>query len=266
MAINEATLEYYCYRNPKHGGRNLVRLFKALKISKEFYKLIDFKEHAEQIVTQKQDTKDYTEWDYFQPAWENEEAVSYLSTRLFSQPVDVARKFNLRVAREGQWAGRLLIPLTMGWTGRAMRENINLRYDAYTSEDGFYLYSQNSSSCIVVEGALDAIRVASTSNQFDVVAKCRMVPSPALLKYLKDKKYLSIHNVPDKTVPFSQQYNETVIIRSYCTMSQVSNVRNLPKKDFCDMTESETRRFLQGDIYGKRNPGEDLHQLPSMGR
>lgn len=242
LSINEETLEYYCFRNPKHCGRNPSWLFHCLHIDKNAYSALNLKEAPRTWVP---DTRNYEGLGYFDSAEDSEEVLKYLESRLFSTPLEICKQFNLKVSKEGEWAGRLIIPLTVGWTGRSMRSHINLRYKAHTSEDGFFLYRHNTSSIIILEGAIDAMRVASVTNQFDVAAKCGNRLSPALLSYLKDSNYLSIWNCPDGTVPFSQHNFETATLRSYCTQSDVNWLKmNEGVKDFGETDETSARQML----------------------
>lgn len=242
LAIREDTGQFWCFRNPKHHGPNITFILAKLKIpSKEYAGL----KLADEPIAIYEDTRDYSEFQYFTPAEENEEALDYLSSRLFSDPVLICQTFKLKVSSEGRWAGRLIIPLTVGWTGRAMRDHLTLRYDAWTNESAFFLYRQRSSSSLIVEGAIDAMRVASVSSQFDVIGKCRIALSPALLAYLRETNYASIFNSPDDKVPYSQYRLETATIRSYCTKTEVNSFL-LPngRKDFGMTPETETRRLL----------------------
>jgi hypothetical protein len=242
LAISELSGEYYCYRNPKHAGSNLPYLFKALGIPASEYAHLKF-ENVERIW--KPDGRDYSAFQYFAPAEESDEALDYLRSRLFSNPKDVCKQFNLKVSKEGEWAGRLIIPMTVGWTGRSMRPHITLRYKAFTSQDGFFFHNQRASSVIICEGALDCIRISSITNQFDTIAKGRMALSPAILNYLRESNYLSIWNAPDGTVPYSQHHQETSMLKSYCTRADV-NWLKLPegRKDFGETSETETRKLL----------------------
>src|SRR5580692_8282022 len=186
LAVSDHSNEFYCFRNPKHAGNNLGRVFYALKIPASEWKDYKFTPTERTYIA---DDRDYTAWKYFTPALESDEALEYLHSRLFERPEEVCQQFNLRVSKEGEWAGRLIIPLTIGWTGRAMREHLTLRYKAHTSQDGFFKHSHGSTSCMVLEGAIDGMRVVSTSAQFDTVGKCGNKLSPALLEYLKSKNY-----------------------------------------------------------------------------
>jgi len=241
LSINFLTGECFCYRNPSHKGF-IVRVFHELKIPQSEYKDLQFKKVERE---EEKTDKNFGLWNFFQPAEESQEAIDYLSGRLFSRPKDICKKFNLRVDEGGKWAGRLIIPLTIGWTGRSMRPHVEPRYNAYTTRDGFYLYTQRSTTCMIVEGAVDAMRVASVSTQFDLIAKCRMELSAAILSYLREKRYLTILTVPDMGVPFIQYMDEKNLLSSYCTYSKVASLQ-LPveRKDFGAMHEPETREFL----------------------
>lgn len=238
--------EYYCYRNPKHKGRNLAYLFRALNIpSHEYQDFIREPHYVKLTPGTARGQKDFSLFRHFQLASENREALDYLKIRHFTHPVDVCNHFQLRTSSEGKWAGRLLIPLSIGWTGRSMRSHIEPRYLSHTTEDGFFRYKQGSSTCIVLEGSLDAMRIASVSTQFDVVAKCGNRLSPALLNYLREMHYLTIWNTPDGDVDFNQFFQETKTLRSYCTYSTVKGF-HLPEefKDFGQMHETQARQVL----------------------
>ena len=243
LAMREDTGYYFCFRNPRHKGQNVVSLLKRLSIPAKEYASLDLKEEDPSIY---KDERNYSEWLYFEPAEENQEALDYLEERLFVDPVAICQKFNLRTSPEGQWAGRLLIPLTpVGWTGRAMREHFQLRYDAWTNEGSYFLFKQRSSSCILLEGGIDCMRIASVTSQFDVIGKCRMALSPAILAYLRDANYASIYHSPDASVSYSVSHTEKKLMQSYCTRTDVfSLVPPNGRKDFGITPETETRQLL----------------------
>jgi hypothetical protein len=244
MSINESTGEYYCFRNPSHCGHNLGWLLKVLRIPEKTIAAFNLNS-TPGTRTWTPDTRDYGSLRYFTPAEESDEALAYLESRLFSEPKNVCRQFNLKVSVEGEWAGRLIIPLTVGWTGRSMRSHLNLRYKAHTSQDGYFHYNHHSSSAIIVEGAIDAMRIASVTNQFDGYGKCGNRLSPALLLALHERRYLSVWNSPDGTVPFSQHRLETETLRSYCVKADVKWLRMGEEfKDFGASSEALTRQVL----------------------
>lgn len=241
LAISLESPEYYCFRNPRHSGGSFALLFKALNLPPDAYKGLEFKTT---IRTQKHDSNNYSIFRFFQHADESQEALDYLTSRLFEDPVKVCRQFDLRVGTEGRWAGRLLIPLTVGWTGRAMRPHISLRYDAYTNEDGFFIYG-NSSSVIIQEGALDSMRIASVTSEFTVIAMTGKKLTPAMLLRLRLMKPSSIYFLPDSDVLPSEYFNYTKQLRSYVPWAPVKRLK-LPAnvKDTCLLQEDITRNWL----------------------
>lgn len=241
LSINYLTGEFFCYRNSHHKGF-VSKVFYDLGIPRNEYKDLQIKQVQQEFV---QETKDFSLWQYFQPAEDSQEAIQYLVDRKFDKPVETCHKFKLKVDIGGHWAGRLLIPLTSGWTGRAMRPHIEPRYLAETTRDGFFLFRQGSTTCMLLEGAIDAMRVATVSRQFDVIAKCRNGLSPAILSYLKEQRYLTILNVPDTDVDFTLYFEELRLLQSYCIYSNIGRL-SLPQgfKDFGEMDEFSTREFL----------------------
>lgn len=251
LAVAEDATAYYCFRNHQHSGRSLVSLFNILRIP-----LSELPKDKQQPVTQREEKVDnrvYSSWSYFMPACDDDEALKYLRSRHFESPYKICTQFNLRVMPRGSWAGRLLIPLTVGWTGRSMRANIQPRYFAYTDESGYFFHGANSNSLILFEGGLDAMRVASVSYQFDVIGKCGNRLSPALLFYLRSKQYLTIYNVPDGDVPYHQHELETRTLATYCFNSNVKKLdvpigvdidgKNI--KDTAQLQEADTRLWLR---------------------
>lgn len=255
LAISEGGQGYYCFRNPRHAGKNLGKIFKLLKIPYAEWK--DAVSGPQEIVEHVKKIHDYTMFSYFEPADTSDEALSYLASRRFSNPKLACRLFNLKVQRTGKWAGRLIIPLTVGWTGRSMRSNILPRYLAETDESGFFLYrSNNSASVIVLEGALDGMRILSVSTQFDIIAKCGNNISASLLLTLINNQYLSIYNLPDSDVPFNQYLEDSKQLATYCARSGVVKI-DVPKpvKDIAELTEGDTRKWLSENLSSKTGQG-----------
>jgi len=242
MAITEDGGYYYCFRNSQHGGQNTGRILNLLGIPSSAFEGVKMGG----VSSTPPKEKNYSLLSFFAPAEESEEAVNYLGSRKFSDPALVCKKFNLRVEKEGgEWAGRLIIPLTVGWTGRSMRAHIVPRYKAYTDNSGFFLFSQGCSTVLICEGAIDCMRVATVTNQMDVIGKCRISVSTAIYNFLRERKYSTILNCCDGTVAYMSARHEVHQIRSYCTLSTTKLFR-LPEgvKDFGEMTESEARRVL----------------------
>ena len=248
LSVSEDGDVYYCFRNPKHAGRNLGHLFTKLKIPlNELAKILSPSQLGKNVLTTPAttQTKDYSEFRFFDSAKTSEEVLSYLEFRGFSDPAKVVGMFNLKVAKMGSWAGRLIIPLTIGWTGRSMRPHIKPRYLAHTDQTGFFAYNHNSSSVIICEGPLDGMRIASVSNSFDVIAKCGGRISSSILVYLMNKNYMSIFNAPDSDVPFHNNTFDTKILSSFCR-TKIARTLVLPQgyKDTAAMPEKNCSEWL----------------------
>ena len=243
LTISEYGKGYYCFRNPKHSGKNLAYIFKKLGIEfdKELLKAIGPAPTYERIHSK----KDYSLWQWFKPALEDEEALNYLASRHFLFPSEVAKKFDLRIAPNGHWAGRLLIPLTVGWTGRSMRDYIEPRYLSETNETGLLILGSGPIA-IKVEGPIDALRIASiTLTKFTVIASLGQRISPTLLIFLREKRFPTIYDFPDSDVSFvDAEYNRRALA-SLCTKSVVKKL-SLPVdiKDIAELTEIEAREWL----------------------
>lgn len=242
LAINERSGQYYCFRNPRHAGNYCSYIFRVLRIPTDEYKELIFTDSKREYTP---DDRDYSAMRYFVPAEQNKKAVQYLESRLFSDPIAAAQKFGLMISEQGIWAGRLIVPLTIGWTGRAMLDGLEPRYKAWTSNDGFFLYRQqaDNTSVIIVEGSLDAMRVASVTTQFDVIAKCRMAISDAIFAYIRDIGYWSVYVAPDTTVPLRQRRIELRAIASYLPNASAKGIET-GKKDFGATPEDDTRKIL----------------------
>lgn len=242
LAIADDGSGYFCYRNASHGGRSLYKLLKALKIPAFEYAGKLPTPNPNVIEEIKPDGNDYSQWKYFKQIEESQEAINYLISRGFTDPIKVAKQFNLRTETTGKWAARLIVPLSVGWTGRGMRAGIEPRYLAYTNLNGFFCYSHKSSTVVILEGPLDAMRLASVTSQCDVIAKCGKRLNPAWLVYLRSKGYLSVINAPDGDVPKMEQLAETRLINSYVPNAKVYTV-GMPTghKDLCAASEDDVR-------------------------
>jgi len=244
LAVREDTGQYYCYRQPNHRGNIVAYLLAKLGIPYQEYVGQKPKVSESYYV---EEEKDYSAAKYFEPAEENARALDYLRERLFTNPAATCKQFNLKVSKQGEWAARLIIPLTMGWTGRAMRPDLEPRYKAYTSSSGFFYYQHGSDSVIIVEGAIDAMKIAIASSQFDVIAKCRMESSLAIIAFITAKNYQSIYNAPDGNVPFSTAFTEYKTLKShFYSLGSKVNWLKMPTgiKDFGQLVESDVRKLL----------------------
>jgi hypothetical protein len=199
------------------------------------------------VAAKKVTDRDYTPFRFFEPAENSDEVLNYLAGRGFEDPIATCRKFNLKYSPQGKWAARLIIPLTLGWAGRAMRPGIEPRYLAHTDEDGFFLYRNKNTSIVITEGALDAMRLATVSSQFDTLAKCGNRLSAGLINHLRNSGYMSVYNAPDGDVGFLQKSMETSELRVHCLLMGISVTQiEFPNgiKDAAEMHEHEAREWI----------------------
>jgi Toprim-like len=148
--------------------------------------------------------------------------------------------------------------LTIGWTGRAMRAVMEPRYDSHTDESGFFACVNGQSSVLIFEGPLDAIRAASLSGQFGVIATTGKRMTPAFLYYVRQKQFSSIYIVPDNDVPPHEYQFFLRYLSSFCGSSNVQ-LLTVPSqaKDLCDLTEEENLQWLAQIGNQSLNRGQD---------
>lgn len=237
LRIRDEEFWGYCLRNPSHKFRNLSFLFKTLGI-----------DTTDLIIPSAEDTPkkgpaNAKNHKFFALAEESEEARTYLSSRLFLDPISVCKKFDLRVAKEGRWVGRLLIPLTVGWTGRAMRSNLEPRYLSETSDAGYFKYGKGD-SVLLVEGPLDAMRVATVVSDMTIVAMTGGRVSPAMLQFFRGVRG-PLYYSPDSDVGASQRSYILQEIRLACPLLLVKPCK-LPDgfKDPGEMPELEVKKWI----------------------
>lgn len=237
LRIHETDGWWYCLRNSAHKGRTLRFIFGKLGIAAPEGQL-----GTGARVEQTPKILNLPEFDKFEDAY-TEEALYYLWDRKFMYPPETVKKFNLKVAKSGRWAGRLIVPLTVGWTGRTMRKNDMPRYLSETNESGFFRYGRGASG-VLVEGPIDALKVATVSNDMWVVAMTGGRLSPALLQFIRTLSG-TLYYTPDATVGPAQRMDAIRVLRLACPALTVKNTY-LPEgvKDPGEFTENEARQWL----------------------
>lgn len=185
LSISEYKPAYYCWRNPnQHSGANLVKLLVRLGQSRDdAVRLLNyFNTAVEKETPKKAIASDIaTEWDIFDPAQDSLKCTNFLTKRGFTAPSLLCEEWDLRYAPRGEWANRLLIPLgkDRGWTGRDLSGNSELKYLTEIVAGHQPLYcpdatKPNAHTFIIVEGPLDALRIAEATRRapFIVIALC----------------------------------------------------------------------------------------------
>lgn len=241
MAVAEDGSGWYCWRNSRHQGAGLGYLFHVLKIPTEKMHL----KGSSTALPEPTKEVDLSAWRYFAPAEESRDVCDYLEFRGFSRPRQVCKQFDLKYAPEGKWAARMIAPLTSGWTGRALYPHIQPRYLSQT--DGTGLFAQGrSSSVILVEGPLDAMRLASLTSEFTVIATLGQRLSPTLMFHLRALGTQSIHLIPDSDVPPHLYLYFIRHLASFLPSATITKI-SVPRgyKDCCEMSEERTYEFLR---------------------
>jgi hypothetical protein len=176
--------------------------------------------------------------------------LSYLRQRKFLLPGEVCKKFNLKFSPQGRWAGRLLIPLNVGWTGRAVRSWIEPRYLAETDTGGFFIHGSGLSA-VLVEGPIDAMKLAVASSQFMYLAMAGSRLSPALIRLIRERNIQRLYLVPDSTAPLNQAIALRQELRASCTLTRIIPAQlpinpntGIPFKDSGEMEETDAQAWL----------------------
>lgn len=173
LAVSEEREAYYCWRRPRqHRGRNAVFLLYALGIprSQAISLLNSYRSNNPQRRVLKkpppEDAEVEREWNFFKLISDQPTYLKYLHKRGFDNPEWVARAFDLRFARAGEWAGRILFPThdrtgrVIGWTGRAVRDDVKPKYSMKrTGHQLLYAPLLPRRRLITVEGPFDALKI-----------------------------------------------------------------------------------------------------------
>lgn len=193
--LNFSDIGYYCLRNHGHGGSNFVFILRRLLPATSRTAILELlNRHATTEVSVRERPKPQPasvieqKWSQFQPADTHPAYLDYLHRRGFPDPAVLCRRHDLRYALKGQWAARLLIPITdidgslLAWTGRAIRD-IQPRYlNLATHHDGLvYVPGAMRATALLVEGPMDALRVIQASRNIAPIALLGLGTNPARL-------------------------------------------------------------------------------------
>ena len=203
LAISESKEAYFCYRDPAHAGRSFISLICKLGNSRnEAIQLLNAHRHKSVALPEQAKPLSSNQltraWDRFRVADYNPRAIAYLKQRGFPDPEATAWRYDLRVAVEGVWSNRLLIPFCspqgelLSWTGRAWRSETNPKYMALqTNDEALIFFPQQDFDSkrvlVLVEGPVDAIKTAQAADrsEFLVAALAGKHLNPAKLNQLR---------------------------------------------------------------------------------
>ncbi len=179
LSVAEAREAYYCYRDPnRHSGRSAISLLIALGVPRaDTARLLN--RHSTLLLQEESIPRDKAaeassvarSWAHFVPAHTLDKAASYIKARGFPNVEKFCRQFDIRVAEEGTWANRVLIPYYHEgrldtWTGRALYPHMVPKYLMHqNAHDMGLVYipsklSYPSRKLILVEGQFDALKLA----------------------------------------------------------------------------------------------------------
>lgn len=273
MAISLEGRGYYCYRNASHGGRNYQRLLFALGFPRSAgIELLNHYRTAYALPDPstpktRQETKLQREWQRFLPASESPDCLEYLVSRGFPDPARVTVVYDLRYARSGTYARRLLFPLhtqhgLVSFTGRALDNYRQPRY--LTAEGGaadlVYVPRRIQKHAVLVEGPFDALKgaVAMERTDFSFIATIgKVITSPKLMA-LQDflKNCTSLYLTLDKDVGIKTLFDleqDLAIVLPRLYKARLS----LPEtvKDPAELELGELRNWLLGETHATADAG-----------
>lgn len=153
------------------------------------------------------------EWDRFISADQSLEALEYLFRRGFDEPIRVIDRYDLRVADEGRWAQRLLLPfkdadVVETFAGRAWRDDLAPKYLMY-GNPGVYAPRKPRTVTVICEGPLDALKICAATEALDVSAIALAGKQLTSSKLLKLRTMLAGSRVlfcPDSDVTVGEAY------------------------------------------------------------
>ena len=267
MGINPITLQWGCWRNQKHRGKNIARLLAKFDIyitedkSETIQKLINktffnVESTAKQEVLHRRNTVLPEEFipivgtSAFDSLYQN-----YLKQRGFPDPVDVADQYGLCQSTSEKWSGRLIIPIwcadEVTWTGRAIGES-SLRYLSPKAEEALNikqtLWNYNALAqtegdvLVICEGPFDSLKV-DYYNKPSIRATCLfgLMASEAQLKLLNNictRFNTIILGLDEGTL------SQSLVLRKHLTNFSPS-IAKLSSKDWGSMEPREAREVIE---------------------
>ena len=207
LAVSIEGNGYYCFRNPgQHSGQNLVGLLIKLGVRyNEAQKLLRSHSNPDARSVDQSATLTLSavqlQWSKFEPAGDSERCLDYLWERGFDEPELIAALYDLRFARFGRWAGRLLLPYyeagkLISWAGRSLSKRLEPKYLAQHSEESSPLYIPGQTlpiyqKGIIVEGPLDALKIAAACRNKGIYAAALAGKSLPPAKLLRIESFLN---------------------------------------------------------------------------
>lgn len=177
LSVDETEDQFYCWRC-QEGGHSLIRLFTRLGV--DYHSVSDLlnRHNTDVAPTVKKVVKPATAitkaWQRFEPAADSDICTRYLQSRGFPSPVSTCRQYDLRMSPAGSWAQRLLVPVNeagvvVTWVGRALRPDLDPKYLLEPCDHPvIYVPREPRKTLVLVEGSLDALKIAVATNAMPV--------------------------------------------------------------------------------------------------
>lgn len=166
--ISEQKDVYFCYRDNRHKGSAEYLLQRLLRSRVKAVAVLEEYADSNPIIIDAPPTKPI-QFDTFDPAFESRKMLDYLASRGFDDPILLCRRFNLRYAKAGAYANRVLLPLInedgeiRSFVGRAIHDTMVPPYKAANPDliaDLVY-GSLVGKTIVIVEGPFDALKINS---------------------------------------------------------------------------------------------------------
>lgn len=243
LSIREETGQYYCFRDPRHSGSSPRRLLSRLVGPSELEQILrkhsrweDLPYRGPSPSFQRQDSA-ISPWRCFLPARNSTECLEYLHHRGFPNPSLTADALDLRFSPVGEYAGRILFPLTnlsgelISWTGRSIRPGLEPRYKTEPVPSGTpsYFGDLHKPHLILVEGPIDAAKINITGVPgIGAVALTSLRLSETKMRELKSLKVERISLCFDKDVSYSLARSTLDLFRLIGDRSKRVDLLRLP--------------------------------------
>lgn len=237
LAVSETKDAYYCYRNPEqHSGKSLSRLLVALGL--DYTDVVTaLNKYNSDVVPRdppkKPQSNIQASWGRFVSAAESATCTKYLRSRGFSAPQATCRQYDLRCAGAGRWAQRLLLPIrsegqVISWTGRSVLPDLEPRYLTADTDLRKLVYLPRSvrSTLLVVEGPLDALKIAVATEALPVssvalLGKGYYNKLDALAELAKDCREIEVALDADVSITVAFDFIHELSARVSCPVNRL---------------------------------------------